>query len=142
MPGTTIVRSEASRPKRPWVRCRSCSAYERVSHFLLELFVRLNEVGLTNGMSFFMPLTQELIGDALGLTTVHVNRTFRLLRDDGLISIADKSITILDFEALSLLSDFENSYLGESARAVHERLKSSGETRQVKGKRTVTPAPA
>jgi hypothetical protein len=65
-----------------------------------------------------------------------------LLRDDGLISIADKSITILDFEALSLLSDFENSYLGESARAVHERLKSSGETGQAKGKRTVTPAPA
>jgi CRP-like cAMP-binding protein len=118
------------------------SAYERVSHFLLELFVRLNEVGLTDRMTFFMPLTQELIGDALGLTTVHVNRTFRLLRDDGLISIEDKAITILDFEALSLLSDFENSYLGESARAVHERLKASGESGQARGKRTITPAPA
>jgi CRP-like cAMP-binding protein len=98
------------------------SAYERVSHFLLELFVRLESAGLTEGMSFPMPLTQELIGDALGLTTVHVNRTFRSLRKENLISMRDKSITILDFEALSQLSDFENSYLGESARAVRERL--------------------
>jgi CRP-like cAMP-binding protein len=98
------------------------SAHERVSHFLLELFVRLEGAGLTEGMSFPMPLTQELIGDALGLTTVHVNRTFRSLREENLISIRDKSITILDFEALSQLSDFENSYLGESARAVRERI--------------------
>jgi CRP-like cAMP-binding protein len=94
------------------------SAYQRVSHFLLELFVRLDGAGLADGMSFPMPLTQELIGDALGLTTVHVNRTFRSLRDDALIAMRDKSITILDFEALSRISDFENSYLGESARAL------------------------
>jgi hypothetical protein len=48
------------------------SAYERLSHLLLELFVRLNQIGSTEGMTFYMPLTQELIGDALGLTTVHV----------------------------------------------------------------------
>ena len=65
-----------------------------------------------------MPLTQELIGDALGLTTVHVNRTFRSLREDKLISIDDKWVTILDFEALSLLCDFENSYLGETAKTL------------------------
>ena len=100
------------------------SAYERVSHLLLELFVRLNRVGRTEGMTFHMPLTQELIGDALGLTTVHVNRTFRSLRDDKLIAIDAKSITILDFEALSLLSDFENSYLGETARAIRDQMSS------------------
>jgi CRP-like cAMP-binding protein len=94
------------------------SAYERVSHLLLELFFRLKAVGLTDGMSFHMPLTQELIGDALGLTTIHVNRTLRLLRDDHLIDIVGKRVTISDFEALSLLSDFETSYLGESARAM------------------------
>src|SRR5262249_17663567 len=47
------------------------TAYERISHLLLELFVRLKRVGATKDMSFRMPLTQELIGDALGLTTVH-----------------------------------------------------------------------
>jgi DNA-binding transcriptional regulator LsrR (DeoR family) len=66
-----------------------------------------------------MPLTQELIADALGLTPVHVNRTLRALREDGLIAMDGRSITILDFEALALLSDFENSYLGAVGRTCH-----------------------
>jgi len=94
------------------------SAYERVSHLLLELCVRLNGVNLTDEMTFSIPLTQELIADALGLTTVHVNRTLRALREDKLIAMDGHSVTILDFEALSLLSDFENSYLAEAARTL------------------------
>jgi CRP-like cAMP-binding protein len=96
------------------------SAYERVSHLLLELFVRLNRVALTEGMSFHMPLTQTHIGDALGLTTVHVNRIVRSLREDGLVAIDGRRVSILDFDALSQLSDFENSYLGENARALRK----------------------
>lgn len=96
------------------------SAYERVSHLLLELFVRLNRAHLTNEMTFSIPLTQELIADALGLTTVHVNRTLRALREDKFIAMDGRSVTILDFEALSLLSDFENSYLGEAARTLQD----------------------
>ncbi len=92
------------------------SAYGRVSHFLLELFVRLERVGQTDDMSFRMPLTQETIGDALGLSPVHVNRTLRALRDDKLIAVHGKRVTLLDFGALCRLSDFEESYLGEGAR--------------------------
>ncbi len=88
------------------------SAYERMSHLLLELFVRLRRAGLAEDMSFSLPLTQELIGDALGLTTVHVNRTLRSLRDDKLIAVAGRRITLLDFEALCLVCDFDTSYLG------------------------------
>jgi CRP-like cAMP-binding protein len=102
------------------------SAYERVSHLLLELLVRLKRARVTNNMSFNMELTQELIGDALGLTTVHVNRTLRLLREDKLIAIEGKRVTILDFEALSLLSDFENFYLGDDARAIRSAMRVSG----------------
>ncbi len=87
------------------------SAYERVGHLMLELLVRLSSVGLTRGMSFRMPLTQELIGDALGLTTIHVNRTLRSLRADGLIAVQGRRVTILNAEALSMLSDFDHSYL-------------------------------
>lgn len=94
------------------------SAYERVSHLILELFVRLNGVHLADEMTFSIPLSQELIADALGLTTVHVNRTLRALREDKLIAMDGHSVTILDFEALSLLSDFENSYLAEAARTL------------------------
>ena len=101
------------------------SAYQRISHLLLELFVRLKAARLTDGMSFTMPLTQELIGDALGLTTVHVNRTVRSLREDKLIAIEGKTVTIIDFEALSRLCDFENSYLSESALALENELGSS-----------------
>jgi CRP-like cAMP-binding protein len=101
------------------------SAYERISHLLLELFVRLKAADLTDDMSFDMPLTQELIGDALGLTTVHVNRTMRSLREDKLIVTDGKVVTILDFEGLSLLSDFENSYLGATIRALGNNINPS-----------------
>lgn len=94
------------------------SAYERVSHLLLELLVRLNRGHRSGGMTLSMPLTQELIADTLGLTTVHVNRTLRALREDKLIAVDGKSITIVDFEALSLLCDFEKSYLGQVGRMV------------------------
>ncbi len=94
------------------------SACARVGHLLLELFVRLRVAGQTDGLSFAIPLTQEIIGDAVGLTTVHVNRTLRALREDKLIQFGDKRITILDFEALSELSDFDDTYLGETAGAL------------------------
>ena len=69
-----------------------------------------------------MPLTQAHIGDALGLTTVHVNRIVRSLREDRLVAIDGRRVSILDFEALSQLSDFENSYLGENARALRKEI--------------------
>jgi CRP-like cAMP-binding protein len=112
------------------------SAYERISHLLLELFVRLKVAGLIDAMSFDMPLTQELIGDALGLTTVHVNRTMRSLREDKLIAIDGKVVTILDFEGLSLLSDFENSYLGATVRALENNVNLSKLERSSKPRRT------
>jgi CRP-like cAMP-binding protein len=98
------------------------SAYERVSHLLLELFVRTKVAEPSEGMSFDMPLTQELIGSALGLTTVHVNRTLRSLREDKLVAISGKLVTILDFDALCQLSDFDSSYLGETARALCNKM--------------------
>ena len=64
--------------------------YERVSHLLLELFVRLKAVGLTDGMSFHMPLTQKLIGDARGLTTIDVDRTLRCAMSISLKSTASE----------------------------------------------------
>jgi len=87
------------------------SAYERVSHLLLELFVRLRAVGLTEEMSFHMPLTQELIGDALGLSAIHVNRTFRKLREAGLVKVKGHHFMVHNRDALARLADFESAYL-------------------------------
>jgi DNA-binding transcriptional regulator LsrR (DeoR family) len=59
-----------------------------------------------------MPLTQELIGDALGLSVPHVNRTLRQLREENLVAIEGQKVVIKDVEALSRLADFERAYLG------------------------------
>jgi len=87
------------------------TALERVSHFLLELLTRFQIIGLADECSFPMPLTQELLADALSLSLPHVNRTLRQLREDGLVSIEAHQVFIRDVEALSALGDFEKSYL-------------------------------
>ena len=87
------------------------SALERVAHFLLELLTRLQAIGLADERSYRLPLTQELIGDALGLSVPHVNRTLRQLREDGLISIDGHIVVINDIEVLAALADFETIYL-------------------------------
>jgi CRP-like cAMP-binding protein len=87
------------------------SALERVAHFLLELLSRLQAIGRAGERSYQMPLTQELIADALGLTAQHVNRTLRQLREDGLVGIGGQTVTINDFAALAALADFDKSYL-------------------------------
>ncbi len=87
------------------------SALERVAHFLLELLTRLKAVNLADEQSFKIPLTQELIADALGLSIPHVNRVLRRLREDHLVVVEDQRITVKDIEALSELADFDPGYL-------------------------------
>lgn len=62
-------------------------AYERLADWLLEVRERLALVGLATGDQFALPLTQEVLADALGLTSVHVNRTLQALRRDGLLTL-------------------------------------------------------
>jgi CRP-like cAMP-binding protein len=87
------------------------SALERVAHFLLELLTRLQAVGLAQDQSYKIPLTQELIADALGLSIPHVNRVLRRLREDDLVVVEDQRVTVKDIESLSDLADFEPGYL-------------------------------
>lgn len=87
------------------------SAYERIAHLLIEMFVRLQGVGLTQGQSCDFPITQADIGESTGLTSVHVNRTLQELRSDGLIELANKRLTILQFEKLRRVAMFNPNYL-------------------------------
>jgi len=87
------------------------SALERVAHFLLELLTRLQSVGLADDRSFKIPLTQELLADALGLSIPHVNRVLRRLREDNLVVVEDQRVTVKDIESLSELADFDPGYL-------------------------------
>ena len=86
-------------------------ALERVAHFLLELLTRLQVIGLADERSYRLPITQEILSDALGLSIPYVNRVLKQLRDDGLVSIKDQNIVIHDVDALAILADFERAYL-------------------------------
>jgi CRP-like cAMP-binding protein len=87
------------------------SAYERLAHLILELLTRLQAVGLADAASFKMPLTQEMLADALGLSLQHVNRMVRNLREEGLASVEEHRIAIHDLDSLVRIAGFENLYL-------------------------------
>ena len=86
------------------------SAKERLAHLLCELSVRLDaEDG--NETSFSFPLTQEQVADALGLTSVHVNRTMQQLRNDGMVATANRTMTLPDAQGLRRIGGFDPHYL-------------------------------
>jgi CRP-like cAMP-binding protein len=82
------------------------SALERTAHLLLELHDRLTCVGLADGARFSLPLTQEVLADALGLSIVHINRTLQQLKRDGLIEMKAGWVRLLDPERLAGRADF------------------------------------
>jgi CRP-like cAMP-binding protein len=92
-------------------------AFEAVGHLFCELYVRMKNVGLVDEDSFELPLTQEEIGDALGLTPVHVNRVLQRLRAEKLISLKSRSLVLLDYARLEKVSGFNPNYLHMEARA-------------------------
>lgn len=89
------------------LRLARLSAYERVSHFLLELYDRLDQVGLATDARFQLPLNQIVMADALGMTKFHVNRTLRRLRADGWIELDQQTIQLHDTAALAELCEYE-----------------------------------
>jgi CRP-like cAMP-binding protein len=100
---------------------------ERLSHFLLEMLTRLQAIGSASTDSFVMPLSQEGIGDVIGLSAPHVNRMLAELRRDGLIAMKGQTITILDRAALQILGEFHPTYL---ARAPIRRAHHATSSRQ------------
>jgi CRP-like cAMP-binding protein len=97
------------------------SAYERLANLILELLVRLRDVGLANRLSYSLPLTQELIADVLGLSGPHVSRLLRLLREEGLITIDGHRLTVIDLESLTQFASFEKAYLAQNPPIPAER---------------------
>jgi CRP-like cAMP-binding protein len=87
------------------------SALGRMAHLFCELLIRLEIVGLADGNSYDFPLTQVELGECLGLTSVHVNRTLQELRRMDLVELEDRRLTILDLNELKDVADFDDSYL-------------------------------
>ncbi|MGB3456151.1 MAG: Crp/Fnr family transcriptional regulator [Litorimonas sp.] len=86
------------------------SAQARVGYLFLELNARLNVGSSTTNGHFHMPLNQQEIGDAVGLTNVSVSRAISALEGAGIIATASKSVTLLNLPALVGLCDFKDRY--------------------------------
>ena len=93
------------------------SSLERVAHLLLELYLRAIRVGLITGGEMELPLTQNVIADALGMTPVHMNRILQQLRRLGAIQLSRGRLTIPDPGPLAGLSGFDDNYLHRRLRA-------------------------
>jgi CRP-like cAMP-binding protein len=84
---------------------------EQMAHLLCEMLLRLRSVGLVKGDTYELPITQNELGDAFGLSGVHVNRMLQALRRGNLIISNGKYITIPDVEALKEAAGFDPTYL-------------------------------
>ncbi len=87
------------------------SGIERIAHLICEVAIRLERQQVADMYGYVLPMTQEQLGDATGMTAVHVNRMLKNLQLEGLIARDRNKITITDWAGLSALSDFNPTYL-------------------------------
>jgi CRP-like cAMP-binding protein len=86
-------------------------ARSRVAHLLCELAIRLETEGLVEQYGYELPMTQEQLADAVGLTPIHVNRTLKALDAEGLITRTKRNIGFPDWERMRHVGDFNQRYL-------------------------------
>lgn len=97
---------------REWlIRLGHSDAPLRIAHFLCEIYARLEALGLAESWTVRLPFKQVQIGEALGLTAVHVNRTLAKFKANGLLLLSRGQLTILDWDRLRTVADFDPSYL-------------------------------
>jgi CRP-like cAMP-binding protein len=128
IPGRAIVELAASRPAvafamwmdtlidgsvfREWVaNVGRRDATTRTAHVLCEFALRQERAGLGSRSRFDLPMTQQELADALGLTHVHVNRTLKALEQADLIHRDRRAVTVADWDRLCAAGDFDPSYL-------------------------------
>lgn len=87
------------------------SPMERLAHLFVELYYRLQTVGLATGLSFDLPITQNHLAEANGLSLVHLNRTLQEMRREELIELSDKQLRIVDLDRLKRVAMFNSNYL-------------------------------
>ncbi|MFM7349172.1 MAG: Crp/Fnr family transcriptional regulator [Erythrobacter sp.] len=87
------------------------SPLEWLAHLFVELYYRLQAVGLATGLSFDFPITQNHLAEANGLSLVHLNRTLQEMRREGLIELFDKQLKIVDLDRLKRVAMFNTNYL-------------------------------
>jgi CRP-like cAMP-binding protein len=94
-------------------------AVARLAHVLCELYTRMDVLGLVPDEDFALPLTQQDLGDATGISTVHVNRMMMELREAGLVRTPRGSVVIRDWKGLREIGQFDPAYLHLRAQLSH-----------------------
>lgn len=92
-------------------------ARTRVAHLLCEIATRLDVRDDRQRFSFSFAVTQFQIADAAGLTSVHVNRVLRSLRQDGVVDVAKQEVRVADWDALVRAGEFNANYLQTRIKA-------------------------
>ena len=87
------------------------TALSRVAHLFCELKVRLELVGMASATGYRLDLTQTELADATGLTSIHVNRMLKKLRDGGLMTFRGGEVAIHDWQGLTKAAEFDPGYL-------------------------------
>lgn len=82
------------------------TAYQRLAHLLLEVYARLESVGLAGGGRFQLPVTQDVLANTLGLSLVHLSRTLRQMRREGSIGMRPGQIELVERDALAAVAEF------------------------------------
>jgi CRP-like cAMP-binding protein len=96
-------------------------ALERMAHLICETQYRLSLVDSEQDDQIYFPLTQDDLADVLGLTPVHINRKLQQLRQDGLIALRSKQLSILDLRTLQQIAGFDSSYLAPRTQTPREQ---------------------
>ena len=109
---------------REWImKTTQLRAVGRMAHFFAELWYRLRMVELGDASGFQTPLTQTHLASICGISTIHVSRTLRDLREGGVLDFQRGRITILDSDKLKTIARFDPAYLyGEGGLAVGNAL--------------------
>jgi len=87
------------------------TALSRIATLFCEIKIRLEIVGLTDGLSYDFDLTQTDLAECVGLPPIHVNRTLKELRERGLVQFKSGRVTIHDWDGLARVAEFDPAYL-------------------------------
>jgi CRP-like cAMP-binding protein len=86
-------------------------AITRLAHVFCEMAIRSEKAGLGDRQSYPLPATQANLSDATGLTTVHINRTMKELRERSIVDLRSGRVTIHDWDLLVSTGDFDPAFL-------------------------------
>lgn len=90
----------------------------RIARFMCEMYARLDSIGMSDGWTVPLPITQKELGDALGLSSVHTNRALQELRGEDIIVFERGKLTVLDWDGLVGAGEFDPTYLHLAPKAM------------------------